>query len=104
MEAAYIKVLGMATKAISRSKHVFIFKTGFRMSFHFQNVVLLRNVFSFQSVKGSVSVFFFFPKTVVNKYLSTKICTVTTNSLTDVVNKQQNIYKTLKFVSVVKNL
>ena len=28
-------------------KHFFIFKMGFRMSFHFQNVVLFRNVLSF---------------------------------------------------------
>ena len=51
MVAAYIKVLGMATKAISRSKHVFIFKTGFRMSFHFQNVVLFQNALSFSKCK-----------------------------------------------------
>ena len=56
MEAAYIKVLGMATKAISRSKHVFIFKTGFRMSFHFQNVVIFRNVFSLSKCERSTEI------------------------------------------------
>ena len=49
-------------------KHVFIFKMGFGMSFHFQNVFFFEMCFHFQSVKGFVRFFFRFPKnTIVNK-------------------------------------
>ena len=62
----------------------------FEMCFHFQNV------------KGFVSVVFPFSK---KTQLSTKIRTFRTNSFTDkIVNKQLNIHKAFKFVSVVKNL
>ena len=72
-------------------KHVFIFKMGFGMSFHFQNVILFRNVFSFSKCERF---WVFFP-------FSKKIFAFTTNSFTDeVVNKQRNIYKAFKFVSV----
>ena len=57
-----------------RSQDVFIFKIGFRMSFHFQNVVLFRNVRSFSicenGVKGFVRFFFHLSeKTIVKKSL-----------------------------------
>ena len=81
--------------------YVFIFKMGFGMSFHFQNVVLFQNLFSFSKCERFREVFFFlFPKnTIVNK-------TVTTNSFTEevVLKNTRNIYKAFKFVSVVKNL
>ena len=45
-------------------KHVFIFKMGFRMSFHFQNVVLFRNVLSFSKCERFLECCFsFFWKT-----------------------------------------
>ena len=64
---------------------------GLGISFHFQNVVLLRNVFSLSKCERFRE--FFFP------FWVTKICTVTTNSFTDEVVKQ-NIYKAFKFVSM----
>ena len=53
----------------------------------------LEMCFHFQNVKGFVSVVFPFPKnTIVNKNLKTKICTVTINSFTDEVVKNNEIY------------
>ena len=48
----------------------FIFKMGFGMSFHFQNVVLFQKVFSFSKCERFHEVFFLFPKNpIVNKTL-----------------------------------
>ena len=79
-------------------KHVFIFKMGFRMCFHFQNVVLFWNVLSFSKCERFCECCFsFFQKT----QLLTKICTFTTNSFTDeVVNKQQNMYICIKLLNL----
>ena len=45
-------------------------KMGFGMSFHFQNVVLFQNVFSFSKCERFRECFFLFPKnTIVNKNL-----------------------------------
>ena len=74
---------------------VFIFKMGFGMSFHFQNVVPFRNVLSFSKCERFCECSFAFKE----------ISTFTASSFTDeVVNKQQNMCKAFKFVSVVKNL
>ena len=88
----------------------------FEMCFHFSKFERFQNVLSFFQIwnvskcafilqMGKVSwyVFSFFRK-IVNKFVN-KNLTVTTNSFTEEdINKYRNIYKALKFVSVIKNL
>ena len=104
-------LMPLAFKGYQIRKHVFIFKMGFGMSFHFQNVVLFRNVLSFSKCERFRDFWFPFSEKHNISWIKTKsadlywICTVTKNSFTDeVVTKQRNIYKAFKFVSVVKNL
>ena len=65
----------------------------FRMSFHFQNVVLFwKRVFIFKMWKV-LWVLFFSKNIIVNRHLQTKICAITSNSFTDeVVLKNNEIY------------
>ena len=77
-------------------KHVFIFKMGFRMSFHFQNVVLFQNALSFLKCKRFCDFCFsFFRKTQQHNCKQTAVHSFTTNSFTDEVVNKLEIYMKL---------
>ena len=83
-------------------KHALIFKMGFGMSFHFQNVVLFEMCFHFQNAKKFRECFFPFSKKCNCKQKFVK--SLQKALLMRLCKKQKNRYKAFEFVSVVKNL